>query len=73
MTAGLAYRFNSVDYANLQPNRKDEHRAWALQMARSFGRRFVAEFGYESGERESNLAGFGARNDSVYAGGTWSF
>jgi hypothetical protein len=73
LAAGLGYRFNSVDYVNLQPNRKDDHSAWALQLARNFGPRFVAELGLESGKRESNLPGKDASNDSVYAGGTWSF
>lgn len=73
MSVGAGYRFNSVDYVNLQPNRKDDHSAWALQMAKSFGPRFVVELGYESGERESNLPGKDASNDSVYAGGTWAF
>ena len=43
------------------------------QLARSFGRRFVAELGLESSERNSNLPGRDARNDSVYLGGTWKF
>lgn len=70
MTAGVGYRFNAIEYTNLLPSRKDDHRAWALQMARRFGRRFVVEFGVESSERESNLPGKDASNDSVYVGGT---
>ncbi|MGL6291224.1 MAG: MtrB/PioB family outer membrane beta-barrel protein [Silanimonas sp.] len=73
MTAGVGYRFHSVDYVNLQPNRKDDHRAWALQVSRRFGRVVVVELGYESGERESNQPGKDASNDSVYASGTLTF
>ncbi len=73
MTAGVGYRFSSVDYVNLQPNRKDDHRAWGLQLSRRFGRRFVVELGLESGERESNLPGKDASNDSVYTSGTFAF
>ena len=73
MTAGVGYRFDSVDYKNLVPGRKDDHRVIGAQLARSFGRRFVAELGLESSERNSNLPGRDARNDSVYLGGTWKF
>lgn len=73
MTAGVGVRFDSVDYKNLVPGRKDDHRVIGAQLARSFGRRFVAELGLESSERNSNLPGRDARNDSVYLGGTWKF
>lgn len=73
MTAGVGYRFSSVEYVNLQPKRKDEHRAWGLQLSRSFGRRFVVELGFESGKRDSNLPGKDAKNDSLYASGTFAF
>lgn len=73
MTAGVGVRFDSVDYKNLVPGRKDDHRVIGAQLARSFGRRFVAELGLESSKRDSNLPGRDARNDSVYLGGTWKF
>ena len=73
MTAGVGYRFDSVDYKNLVPGRKDDHRVIGAQLARSVGRRFVAEPGLESSECNSNLPGRDALNDSVYLGGTWTF
>jgi long-subunit fatty acid transport protein len=73
MTAGVGYRFNTIDYKNLTPNREDDNRVWGVQLARSFGKQFVVELGYESGKRDSNIPSKDASNESLYFGGTWKF
>lgn len=73
MTAGLGYRFDTVEYQNLQPRRKDDNRTWALQTTKDFGKRFSVEVGYESRERESNIPNKDAENDSFYIGATYKF
>jgi hypothetical protein len=73
MTAGIGYRFDSVEYENLQPRRKDESTTWGAQLTREFGKQFAMELGFERRERESNIPGKDAENDSVYLGATYSF
>lgn len=73
MTAGAGYRFSTIEYKNLTPLREDDYSVWGLQLAKSFGKQFVVEFGYESSELESNLPSKDASNDTYYLGGTWNF
>ncbi len=73
MTAGAGYRFSAIDYKNLTPTREDDFSVWGLQLAKSFGKQFVVELGYESSELESNIPSKDASNDTFYLGGTWNF
>jgi predicted porin len=73
MTAGLGYKFDSVDHKNLTPRRKDDNRTWAVQVTKDFGKRFSTALGYETRERSSNIPNKDAENDSFYLEGTWKF
>lgn len=74
MTAGLGYRFDTVKYKNLQPQtRTDDNRTWTLQATRDFGKKFSVEVGFESRERESNIPGKDAGNDSFFIGAIYKF
>ncbi len=73
MTAGLGYQFDTVEYQNLQPRRRDDNHTWALQASKDFGKRFSVEVGFETRERESNIPSKDAENDSFYIGATYKF
>ncbi len=73
MTAGIGYKFDSVDHKNLTPNRKDDNTTWGVQFTKDFGKRFSVEIGYETRDRDSNIASKAASNDSAYIGATWKF
>jgi len=73
MTAGVGYSFDSVDFKNLVPNRKDDSKTWGVQLAKDIGKQFSLELGYETRDRQSNIPSKNAGNDSVYFGGAWKF
>lgn len=73
MTAGLGYKVDSTEFENLQPRRKDDNTTWALQFTRDFSKKYSMEIGFESRERESNIPGKDAENNSVYIGATYKF
>ena len=73
MTAGIGYKFDFVDFKNLEPNRQDDNKTWGVQVTKNFGEMFTAEIGYESGDRDSNIASKDASNNSFYIGGTFKF
>ena len=73
MTAGVGYELSTVEFRNLQPRREDDSTTWALQLTKDFGKRFSLELGYETRERESNIPGKDAENDSVYFGAIYKF
>lgn len=74
MTAGLGYRFDTVDYVNLQPQKRtDDNRTWTVQATKDFGKKFSVEVGFESRERESNIPNKDADNDSFFIGAIYKF
>jgi len=73
MTAGVGYRFDTIEYSNLEPKRRDDSSTWTLQATRDFGKQFSLEVGFESRERESNIPGKDADNDSFFIGAIYKF
>ncbi len=73
MTVGIGYGVDTVEYPNLEPQRKDDGTSWAIQATKDIGKKLSLEAGYESRERESNIPGRDAENDSFYIGATYKF
>ncbi len=73
MTVGVGYKFDSVDHKNLTPNRKDDNRSYAIEFSKSFNKKLSLDLGYEVRDRNSNIPGKDAENDSFYLSGTWKF
>lgn len=73
MTAGLGYRYDTVEYSNLVPRREDDNRTWSVQATKEFDKAFSVEVGFETRERESNIPGKDAENDSVYLSAVYKF
>jgi hypothetical protein len=73
MTFGVGYAIDTVEYPNLEPRRKDDSTSWNIQATKNFGKRFAMEAGYETKERESNIPGKDAENDSFYLGASYKF
>jgi len=73
MTGGIGYKFDSVDNKNLQPRREDDNTTWGVEFTKEFGKSFAMGLGYETRDRESNIPGKDAKNDSTYIEGSWKF
>jgi hypothetical protein len=73
MTAGIGYKFDTIEHKNLEPKREDDNTTVGLQLGKDFGKQFSAALGYETRERRSNIPGKDADNESVYIEGTWKF
>ena len=73
MTAGIGYKFDTVEHKNLEPRREDDNTTVGLQLDKAFGKQFSAAVGYETRERRSNIPGKDADNESVYIEATYKF
>lgn len=73
MTAGIGYAIDTVEYPNLQPQREDDSTTWTIQATKAVGKQLSLELGYESRERDSNIPGKDAENDSFYVGASYKF
>jgi len=73
MTAGLGYRFDNIEYQNLTPRREDTNRTWAVELSKDFNKHFGVNLGYETRDRQSNIPGKDAENDSTYFSAEYKF
>lgn len=73
MTAGLGYKFDSVDHKNLTPRREDDSDTWGVELTRAFGKKLTFGIGYETKDRSSNIPNKDAQNDSFYLEGEYKF
>jgi hypothetical protein len=73
MTAGVGYKFDSVNHKNLSPSREDDNTTWGVQLTKDVGKWLSLEVGYETRDRESSIQSKDASNDSAFIGATWKF
>ena len=73
LALGLGYKFDSVDYVNLEPRRKDDNKTYAIQLAKEVVKSITAEVGFERRKRISSIATKDAENKSMYFNLNWKF
>lgn len=73
MVLGLGYKSSTIEYSNLDPRREDDNDTWAVQLEKDFSKRWSVNLGYETRDRQSNIEGKDAENDSWYLSSSWKF
>ena len=73
MRVDFGIKYNNTDYKNLSPNREDSTFTYGVYLSKEFRKSFSVTLGLETKDRNSNIVGKDAKNNSLIFSTGWKF